>query len=104
VKAYSAPIDGVASSTAAWIVRRGLRASSASGAAPSKPPNARIVKTDPAITPFSPWKPGGVYFVVKTLRVLWPPAWITSSTPMIRKTAISKTPSTVPSLADVLTP
>ena len=27
------------------------------------------------MTPDRPWKPGGVYFVVNTDSVLWPPAW-----------------------------
>ena len=44
----------MASSTARLMVRRGSLASSASGAAPSKPPNASKVNTDPPITPVSP--------------------------------------------------
>ena len=56
--------------TASWMVRRGLRASSASGAAPSKPPNARTLNTEPAMTPERPWNADGVYLVVKTDSVL----------------------------------
>ena len=48
-------MPSVAPSTARRIVLRGSRASSASGAAPSKPPNARMLKTDPAMTPVIPW-------------------------------------------------
>jgi hypothetical protein len=36
------------------MVRRGFLASSASGAAPSKPPNASSVNTEPPITPVRP--------------------------------------------------
>jgi len=43
--------------TASRMVRRGSRASSARGAAASKPMKARIVYTDPAITPDRPAKP-----------------------------------------------
>ena len=50
------------------MIRRGFLASSASGAAPSNPPNARIVYTEPAITPVRPRMLGGVYFVVNTLQ------------------------------------
>src|SRR2546430_15744615 len=58
------------------ISRHGSLISSASGAAPSNPPNARIVYTEPAITPVRPWNcPAGVYFVVNTLNVLLLPAW-----------------------------
>ncbi len=63
-----------------------------------------MTKTDPAMTPDSPWKPAGVYLVVNTERVLWLPAWNTRRMAMIRKTAISKTPRIVPNLAEVRTP
>src|ERR1700722_2070368 len=66
VNTYSAPMSKVASKTASWIVRRGLRASSASGAAPSNPPNASTLNTEPAITPDRPWNAGGVYLVGNT--------------------------------------
>jgi hypothetical protein len=42
VNTYSRPTPSVASSTARGTVRRGSRASSASGAAASNPPNANI--------------------------------------------------------------
>ena len=48
-------MSNVDSSTASCTVRRGLRASSASGAALSNPRNASIVKTEPAMTPDRPW-------------------------------------------------
>ena len=38
-------------------LRRGFSLSSASGAAASKPENARSVKIEPANTPDQPWKP-----------------------------------------------
>ena len=104
VKTYSTPMSSVASSTARGMVRRGSLASSASGAAPSKPPNARMVYTDPPITPARPRKPGGVYFVVNTLSVLWLPACTTKKTARTTKTAISNKPSTVPSRAEVRMP
>ena len=53
-------MPSVASSTARCTVRRGSRVSSASGAAPSNPPNASTVYTDPAITPVRPLYPLGV--------------------------------------------
>ena len=104
VNTYSAPISRVASSTARGMVRRGFLASSASGAAPSNPPKARIVYTEPPITPVRPRKPGGVYFVVNTLRVLLLPAWTTKKTARTRKTPISNRPRTVPSRAEVRMP
>ena len=95
----------VAPRTARRIVRRGSRASSASGVAPSNPPNARIVKTDPAMTPVSPWySPAGVCPVPKTDSVLWLPACTISSTARTRKTAISKMPRIVPRPAEVRMP
>ncbi len=104
VNTYSAPISTVDSSTARWIVRRGFLVSSASGAAPSKPPKARIVKTDPAITPLMPWNPVVVYLVVKTDKVLLLPACTTRKMASTRNTPISNTPRTVPSRAEVLMP
>ena len=86
------------------MVRRGFLASSASGAAPSNPPKARMVYTEPPITPARPRKPGGVYLVVNTLRVLWLPAWTTKKTARTRNTEISNTPRTVPSRAEVRMP
>ena len=44
----------VENSTAFCTVRFGFLLSSASGAAPSNPPNASTVYTDPAITPVMP--------------------------------------------------
>jgi hypothetical protein len=86
------------------ISRRGSLVSSASGAAPSNPPNARIVYTEPAITPVRPWNPAGVYFVVKTLAVLALPACTMKKTASTRKTPTSKMPRMVPSRADVRMP
>ena len=63
-----------------------------------------MLNTEPATTPDSPWKPGGVYLVVNTDSVLWLPAWITSRMAMMRNTPISNTPRIVPSLAEVLMP
>jgi hypothetical protein len=97
-------MSSVASSTARGMVRRGLRASSASGAAPSNPPNARITYTDPPITPVRPWNPAGVYLVVNTLSVLLLPACTTKNTASTRNTPISVMPSTVPSRAEVRMP
>src|ERR1700722_8538894 len=54
VNTYSAPISKVARSTARWMGRRGPRPPSASGPAPSKPPNASSVNTAPPITPVRP--------------------------------------------------
>ena len=85
-------------------VRRGLRLSSASGAAPSNPPNASSVNTEPAITPVRPWYDFGVYPVPKTLTVLCPPACTIRNTASTTKTAISNTPRIVPIRADVLMP
>src|ERR1700722_4446302 len=104
VNTYSAPMSKVASRTASWIVRRGLRASSASGAAPSNPPNASTLNPEPAMTPDRPWNADGVYLVVNTDTVLWLPAWNSRKMPISKKTAISKTPRMVPNLAEVLTP
>ena len=104
VKMYRIPMSSVASSTARRTVRRGSRASSASGAAPSKPPKARIVYTDPAITPAMPACSGGVWPVPKTDSVFAEPAWMISRTARITNTAISKMPSTVPSPAEVRMP
>jgi len=97
-------MSSVASSTARGMVRRGFRASSASGAAPSNPPNARIEYTDPAITPEMPWNPFGVYLVVNTEAVLACPACTTKNTASTKNTAISVIPRTVPSRAEVLIP
>ena len=97
-------MPSVASSTARCTVRRGLRDSSASGAAPSNPPNASTVYTDPAITPVRPLYPLGVWPVPKTLSVLWLPACTTKKIASTRKTAISVAPRIVPSLADVRMP
>jgi hypothetical protein len=94
----------VASSTARGMVRRGFRVSSASGAAPSNPPNASTEYTEPAITPDTPWYPFGVYFVPNTAAVFAFPACTTKNTASTRKTAISVTPRMVPSRAEVLTP
>ena len=100
VNTYRMPMPSVASSTARCTVRFGWRLSSASGAAPSNPPNASTVYTDPAITPVSPLYPLGVWLVVKTLNVLWLPAGTTKNTASTRNTAISVVPRIVPSLAD----
>ena len=97
-------MPSVASSTARGMVRRGSRASSASGAAPSNPPNASIEYTEPAITPEMPWNPFGVYLVVNTAAVLACPAWTTKNTASTPNTAISVVPSRVPSRAEVLMP
>ena len=86
------------------IVRLGFLASSASGAAPSNPPKARIVYTEPPITPAMPRNPGGVYLVVNTLRVLLLPAWNIRKIASTTNTPISNTPRTVPSRAEVRIP
>jgi hypothetical protein len=105
VNTYSAPMHRVASRIARGMTRRGFLASSASGAAPSNPPKARIVYTEPAITPVRPWNcPAGVYFVVNTLSVLLLPAWKIKKIARTRKTPISNMPRTVPSRADVRMP
>ena len=58
VNAYKAPIEIVAYMTALGIFLRGFSVSSASGAAASNPENARRQKTEPAMTPDQPAKPG----------------------------------------------
>jgi hypothetical protein len=92
----------VAPSTASRIVRRGFSVSSARGVEPSKPPNARIVKTEPAMTALR--VPSGACDVLNTLRVLALPAWNTSSTPSTTNTPTSKMPSTVPRRAEARIP
>src|SRR5262247_3630521 len=83
--------------TARPMVRLGSRASSASGAAASKPMNARIVYTDPAITPLRPSKPSTVANdVPNTLAVLAPPASTISQIASAVNTPISNSPSSVP--------
>jgi len=104
VNTYSRPTPSVASSTARGTVRRGSRASSASGAAPSNPPKASIVYTEPATTPETPWNAFGAKVVVNTAEVLWCPACTMKKTASTRKTAISVTPRIVPSRAEVLIP
>ena len=86
------------------IVRRGSFASSASGAAASKPEKASTVYTDPASTPATPAWSLGVCEVPNTLIVLAEPAFTTNKTPRTTKTRISKTPRIVPSSADARTP
>jgi hypothetical protein len=88
--------------TARPIVRRGSRASSASGAAASKPMKARIAYTDPAITPEMPSKPSTVAYVVPKTASVLSSALATSQTARSANTAISNTPSTVPTLALIL--
>src|ERR1700753_2560413 len=97
-------MDKVAISTARCTVRLGSRASSASGAAPSKPPKARMVNTDPANTPVRPWYLDGVCEVPNTDQVLCEPACTIRNTASTTNTAISNAPSIVPSRAEVCTP
>ena len=62
-------------STARGTVRRGSRASSASGAAASNPMKASMTKTEPATSPDAPVKPLTVAnFSVNTLSVSPPTA------------------------------
>jgi len=83
--------------TASRMVRRGSRASSARGAAASKPMKARIVYTDPAITPDRPAKPSTLAEPgPNTARVLSPPAWKIRVTASPANTRISNSPSRVP--------
>ena len=84
---------------------RGFSVSSASGAAASKPENARRQKTDPAITPDHPSTP--VAFACageKTERSLFQPALITRMIPTSRNTPISIAPRITPVRADERTP
>ena len=83
--------------TARPIVLRGSRASSASGAAASNPMNARIVNTDPAMTPDTPSNPVTVANdVPNTSAVLSPPASTISQIASAANTPISNSPSSVP--------
>ena len=83
--------------TARPIVLRGSLASSASGAAASNPMNARIVYTEPAITPDNPSNPGTVANdVPNTFTVLSLPASTISQIASAVNTPISNSPSSVP--------
>src|ERR1700743_918265 len=97
-------MDRGAIATARSAVRLGSRPSSARGAAPSNPPNASTVNTDPANTPVRPWYFDGVYEVPNTDQVLCEPACTIRNTARTTNTAISNAPSTVPSRAEVCTP
>ena len=83
--------------TARGTVRRGFFVSSASGAAASKPMNARKPYTDAATTPPSPSNPGTVACAgVNSDRLLASPAAMIIHTDITTSTAISNRPEYEP--------
>lgn len=92
-------------STASRTWRRGCCASSASGAASSKPMNARVLKTEAAIIPENPRYFGLLAnWVLNTDRVLWLPALAISVMASARITRISKAPSSMPARVEARIP
>ena len=88
-------------------MRRGERASSASGAAASKPTKASSTKTDPPSSPDAPVNPFTVaYFSVNVSRIApaLAVAWANIQRDSATKTRISRPPSTTPTLVPNLTP
>src|SRR5665213_3595658 len=98
-------MDTVAIMMARGILRFGSFVSSAIGAAASKPEKASRVKTEPAMTPLHPLKPGALaYLGVNVDSVLWPPALNIKTMERTVKTTISMQPRIVAVLADVRIP
>ena len=76
------------------MVRRGSLASSANGAAASKPMKARMVYTEPAITPDRPAKPStSANPVPNTARVLASKTRISNSPRIVPAPVLSRTPN-----------